>query len=180
MPRLVLINGAPGSGTSTMAALLAGRLPDALLIDVDEIRRSLPEWATDHLAAGRIARSQAVDASREHLALDRDVVIAHHLAKNEFVQELQAEAGDLGAACHEIVLVVPAAVLRDRLVTRGPDPVGTPADRIPGPQDAPRLAVKVHELLIARPRAERVDASGTVDQTLAAIMAALADPWDAD
>ena len=40
---------------------------------------------------------------------------------------------------------VPAAVLQERLLTRGPDPVGTPADRVPGPQDAPRLANKVHE-----------------------------------
>lgn len=180
MPRLVLINGAPGSGTSTMAALLAGRLPDALVIDVDRIRRSLPEWAFDHLAAGRLARSQAVDASREHLARDRDVVIAHHLAKNEFVEELQAEAGDLGATSHEIVLVLPVAVLRDRLAAREPEPGESPDDRFPGPQDAPRLADKVHELLIARPRAERVDASGTVEETFAAIVAALAAPSDAD
>ena len=42
MARLVLVNGAPGSGKSTLSQELARGLPNALAIDLDAIKHAIP------------------------------------------------------------------------------------------------------------------------------------------
>lgn len=163
MPRLVLLNGAPGVGKSTIAALVAERQPNAVAVDVDEIRLGLPD--TDPAASGRVARERAVELVREHLGAGRDVVIGHHLAKADFIEELAADAGDLDAEFVEILLMVPAGVLRQRHVEDG---------RTVTHSDATRLIDAVHALALVRPRAELVDAGGAPEQTAANVLAALA------
>jgi adenylate kinase family enzyme len=54
--RLVLINGTPGSGKSTVAAALADRVPMMLALDVDGIKHALGRWEDDATAAGHHAR----------------------------------------------------------------------------------------------------------------------------
>lgn len=54
--RLVLINGAPGSGKSTIAAALAHDVPMTLALDVDALKHSLGRWDQDTHVSGMHAR----------------------------------------------------------------------------------------------------------------------------
>lgn len=179
MPRLVLINGAPGSGKSTLARSLTTHLPDAVLVDVDSIVRSLPEWSTDRPQATRVAREQAVDQIREHLATDHDVIVAHYIGRTPYIEELESDAGDLGAEFRELVLLLPTETLAQRLIElrAGVRPGESPQH--PDPGEAQRLAATIHDLLIARPRAERINATGTPDETFARVLSDLdSSDWE--
>jgi len=179
MARLVLLNGAPGVGKSTISALVAGRLPRAIAIDVDDLKHALPSWPSDRKAAGRLARAQAVETAREQLAAGSDVVIAQYVARSDFVDELEAGAGDLGASFHELVLMVPASELRRRIAERS----ATDEPRKEGPiapSDATALIEALNAFVQQRPRADTVDASGSQEQTVANVIEALehGDPED--
>jgi 2-phosphoglycerate kinase len=52
MPRLILINGAPGTGKSTIAHRLAQGAPLDLTLDLDMIKHSLGQRHADMTAAG--------------------------------------------------------------------------------------------------------------------------------
>jgi adenylate kinase family enzyme len=61
---LILINGPPASGKSTMAKLYAAGHPLALVLDIDCVRGCLGRWREDLPAAGRAARTIALAVFR--------------------------------------------------------------------------------------------------------------------
>lgn len=110
MPRpvLILLNGAPASGKSTLARAWAERhgaeLP--LAIDVDVVRSMLGGWQAEPVAAGLAARALSLAAIRTQLAAGRDVVVPQYLRRPEFIDQLREAAG--ASAFLECVLVVDA------------------------------------------------------------------------
>ncbi len=105
MVRLVLINGAPSSGKSTLARLYGEDHPLALILDVDTVRGMLGRWLDQPMAAGLAARRLALEMARAHLSGGWDVVVPQYLGRLDFVLELEAVAGEVGAQFVEIALV---------------------------------------------------------------------------
>jgi predicted kinase len=104
MPRLIVLNGPPGCGKSTLAARYAEDHPLAANLDVDRIRRLIGRWQDDPTASGLLARAMTLAAAREHLKSGHDVVIPQLIARAEFLEELEALATEVGADLREIVL----------------------------------------------------------------------------
>jgi len=172
MPRLILLNGAPGVGKSTIARQLAERNPFTLAFSIDDIKHSLGRWADDPTAAKVHARSLGVALIREQLGRGHDVILAQYIVRAAFIDELASDAGDVGASFHEIVLTVPVQALAGRIGARLSNPTKTALElnnRMVVPADAPDLVASITDLLRTRSRAERVDASGTVEETLAKV-----------
>lgn len=165
MARLVLLNGAPGAGKSTIARL-AGDLLPARVIDVDETQAHLMAEGLTHAVAKREARARAVSEVRDALAVGQSVLVTDFVLRPDFAEELASDAGDLGTAFSEIALIVPRAELARRL---GTDPRAA---------DAQRMSEALHEVLLARPWSGRVDASGTIEETLQRTLAQLTTPDD--
>jgi len=110
-PGIVMLVGLPGSGKSTLAAALSQRLPEARVLNKDDVRSVLFD-PCDYSAAERtIAFASMLDAARYHLGRGR-VVVLDGLAfprpgEEEAVEDLAAETGAFVAT---IVCDVPVEV----------------------------------------------------------------------
>ncbi len=106
MARLLLLNGAPCSGKSTLARRYADDHPLALALDVDVLRSMLGGWLEQPAASGLAARALALAAARTHLAAGHDVVVPQLLARPDFIEQLERLAGEVGVPFVEVVVQV--------------------------------------------------------------------------
>ncbi len=105
MPRLILLNGPPGCGKSTLAQLYVDDHPLALSLDLDRIRGLLGGWKDRATEAGELARALALAAARAHLSAGHDVIVPQYLGRLPFIEALAELADEVGATFHELVLM---------------------------------------------------------------------------
>jgi predicted kinase len=164
---LLLLNGPPGVGKSTMAARYVDDHPPALNLDVDVLRGQIGGWQANPARAGVLARALALAAARTHLSAGHDVVVPQFLGRVEFILDLAGLAAAVGVPFVEVILLDSKENVRRRFFERN-DPVKY--------TDAASLSTMYDRLLdlaSTRPRARIVHA-GTPDETYAALLAALA------
>lgn len=106
MTSLVLLNGPPASGKSTIAARLVASRPLALNLDVDAVRSALGAWIEQPEASGLAARRLALAMTSTHLAQGHDVIVPQLLARDTFIRELATVAGNAGARFIEVALIL--------------------------------------------------------------------------
>jgi len=119
---LVLLNGPPASGKSTIAERLVATRPLALQLDIDVVRGLLGDWLQRPTDAGLAARALAISMARTHLAAGHDVFVPQFLGRPEFIDELAALALETGSTFVEIALVLDRAAARTALAERSADP----------------------------------------------------------
>lgn len=186
MARLILINGAPASGKSTLARQLAAdpnaTSPLALVLDIDVVRGLLGRWMDERGDAGLLARQHALAMIGIQLREGRDVIVPQLLARIDFVLQLEAASATAGAPFIEIVLVSTPEAATERFRHRSANPEdqthldaaalesGT-AERIPQMLEG-MLAVAAQ-----RPRTHYVETiDRDIEGTYARLLAALAVP----
>ena len=100
---LLVINGAPGVGKSTLGRLYSGVHPLSLVIDIDSIRMQLGRW--EELDQSRlIARDLAVALARAHLRSGHVVIVPQFIGRPEFVERLRLVSTESGVRFVEVVL----------------------------------------------------------------------------
>jgi len=118
VPLLVLLNGAPASGKSTIAAALVDRRQLSLNLDIDVVRGQLGCWLDEPSEAGLAARSLAVAMARTHLQSGRDVFVPQFLVRPGFADELASLAADCDAEFVSIALIVDRETARSSFAAR--------------------------------------------------------------
>jgi predicted kinase len=181
-PLLLLLNGPPGAGKSTLARCYAADHPLTLNLDIDLIRRGIGGWQDRPQESGLLARALALASARVHLGAGYDVVVPQLLARPAFIELLEALAREIGAGFAEVVLVLPEqeAVRRfERRTKESPDPVHAEAAVMARRAGGRTYLRDVHRDLaahaLARPGAVLLDATSDVEVTYANLLRAVSD-----
>ncbi|HEY8300440.1 MAG TPA: AAA family ATPase [Jatrophihabitans sp.] len=103
--RLILLNGPPGIGKSTLAQRFADEHPLALALDLDVVRGMLGRWQDQPIEAGLLARALTLAMAREHLRAGRDVMIPQYLGRPQFIAQAEQLAAEAGVPFLEFVLM---------------------------------------------------------------------------
>lgn len=179
MPDLVLINGAPASGKSTLARLLGLDRDLTLVLDIDTIRGLLTRWEDDPTTAGQAARQLALSMCRTHLSAGNDVVVPQFLQREEFILELASVASDTGARFLELCLVnspeSASAMFAARASSDEPNHRAAQLlQESPGADPVSRLYETLIDLVSARPQTILVESiPGDIGRSLENLRAAM-------
>jgi predicted kinase len=106
MSTLILLNGPPASGKSTIARRWIMGRPLALNLEIDVVRGLLGAWVETAPQSGIAACRLAIAMATTHLADGHDVIVPQFLAEEQFIVELAATARAAGARFTEIALIV--------------------------------------------------------------------------
>lgn len=124
MPKLILLNGPPAVGKSTLARRYADAHPMTLVLEIDAVRALIGSWLDEWQRSGPAAREIALAMARTHLEAGHDVIVPQLLTRREFVDELEATTTAAGARFYEFTLLDPREVVVARFETRAESPEG--------------------------------------------------------
>lgn len=163
MARLVLVNGMPATGKSTLARRYAQGHALTLALDLDVIRSMLGRWQGQPEAAGHLARAMALEMVYVHLVGGRDVLVPQLVARTEFISSLQMVAERAGALFVEVLLDAEAqdavcwfserSQRSDEVVHQDAAALVAAAG---GPQELLRLHRRLAEVVTTRPGTRRI------------------------
>lgn len=167
LPTLLVLNGPPGVGKSTLARRYVEDHPLALALDVDVVRSLLGRWRDHEHDAGLAAPALALGMARTHLEAGHDVVVPQLLARPAFLEALERLAADTAARFVEVVLWD----TKENALARFRSRPG--AVHVVDPGDAALAAFhdRLAALLPSRPKAIVLDnPDGAVDETYRALL----------
>ena len=141
---LLLINGAPGVGKSTLAQRYADDHPLALIIDIDSIRTRLGQWR--NLDESKlIARDLALALARSHLLSGRDVIVPQYLGRPEYRERLELLAAETDVPFVEVLLTDDADRITERFRERRAEFASTGAAHPEGDLSDEAVATEVRQ-----------------------------------
>ncbi|HEY9252563.1 ATP-binding protein [Nocardioides sp. NBC_00850] len=182
MARLILINGMPGVGKSTLARRFAADHPGTLVCDIDLLRTFISGWRDDFIGAGARIRPAALGLIRGYLSESGDVVLPQLFARVSELRRFERAAHDVGAEFVEVMLetVEDDALRRFHGRDDGSDPwhpiVREIVAESGGDEHLRAYAAKLADLVAQRPATKVVPTvAGEVDATYDSLRAALGE-----
>jgi predicted kinase len=105
MARFVHLNGPPGIGKSTLAALQAEQRPGTLNLDVDTLHRLVGGWQDEEIDTWPVVWALVRAMAATHLDGGRDVVLPQYSGDLGQILEFEELARRHGAGFREVVLL---------------------------------------------------------------------------
>lgn len=180
MTTLIHLNGPPGIGKSTLAALWAARHPGTLDLDIDQLHPLIGGWQDPAQDTHALARPLGKAMAAAHLDAGQDVVMPQNITRLSEVEAFEAIARERGADFREVVLLDDRAAALARFDDRTDDSEWNRHNRatvaaLGGPAFLGEMYDRLLEVLAQRPGAVVVrSTAGAVEETYAGLEVALA------
>ena len=180
VPTLLHLNGPPGIGKSTLAALWAERHPRTLDLEIDLLHTLVGGWRDPDQDTHALARPLGKALAAAHLSAGHDVVMPQNITRLSEVEVFEAIAHAAGARFREVVLLDDRAAALARFDARTDDTAWNlhnraTVERLGGPEFLDAMYDRLLEVLAARPGAVVVrSVPDRVEDTYAALERALA------
>lgn len=104
MARLIVLNGPPGVGKSTVARRHGADHPGTLVCDIDALRSLVSGWEADYGGAGARIRPAALAMIGAYLRAGGDVVLPQLLARETELDKFVRAGTEAGARVVEVLL----------------------------------------------------------------------------
>jgi predicted kinase len=121
VPCLIILNGPPGIGKSTVALRYIENHPMTLSLEQDVVRGLLGGWRTRETESGALARDLCVAMARIHLLAGHDVIVPQFVANPDYLDRLSELARATGAQHIEFVLLDDLGPAERRFYARSND-----------------------------------------------------------
>lgn len=118
-PKLIIINGPPAIGKSTIAQKYVDNHPMALKLDIDELWFMLGQWQSSRPASNMQKMKLAYVMAGMHLQDGYDVIVAQHLDNLSYYKVFESIARACGATMYEVLLIAPLQEAIERCKERG-------------------------------------------------------------
>ena len=182
VPRLILLNGPPGIGKSTLAQRWADDHPGTLNLDIDQLRGMIGGWRDRFGETGGIVRPLALAMVGAHIGGGRDVIMPQFLGRPSEIERFAATALAVGGEFREIVLMDSRENALDRFGDRGADDeqpwhryIRDLVDGLGGRAHLAGMYDQFTAMLAARPQATVLPTTaGAIELAYQALTAALA------
>lgn len=175
--RLILLNGMPGIGKSTIARRYAADHPGTLVCDVDLLRTLVSGWENDFPGAGALIRPAALGFIGGYLAESGDVVLPQLLSRIFELERFERVALAAGAGFVEVMLIDETYDADRRLRARAAGSQGWANPVLHVSEDAlAGYRAGLAQVLRARPATRLVSSiGGDLEATYAALCRGLAE-----
>jgi predicted kinase len=130
VPRLIVLNGPPGIGKSTVALRYVEDHPFTLSLEQDVVRGLLGGWRTREGESGALARELCLGMARIHLFAGHEVVVPQFIANPEYLDRLSDLARDVHAQYVEFALLDDLGSAESRFHARINDPLRAEHQRV--------------------------------------------------
>ncbi|MEK7531067.1 MAG: AAA family ATPase [Patescibacteria group bacterium] len=154
--KLIIINGPPGVGKSTLAKRLHTEMPMSLLVEADDWRRMISAWQ-EHRVESQVLNYSIVSAAvSEALRRGTNVIVDKAiLTYDEALTSLEKVGADNNAEVYEFLITATLEAVLQRAQTRGYRP-----ESILNPEMVTERWHQAETLYLRRPTVTHIDTTG--------------------
>ena len=120
--KLIILNGPPGVGKSTVAARLHEEIQSSVLVDVDGLRRAVHDYKEHREESLLMAYKLTTDAILNQLMNGQDVIIDKAVSEGDILDTFIEAGRKHGARIYEFLLFADKATVQKRAFRRGYKP----------------------------------------------------------
>lgn len=167
---LIILNGPAGVGKSTLAFQIQSYIPEAEVISIDNLRRTIPNYRNNRQESLRLSYTYAEDSIKKYLNEGRTVIIDKCITQSEILDRFIDIADNYGAKTLEFILFAEKGIVKQRSKDRG----FTPGSMLT-PEKVEELWEKTNSLRTQRPNAIIIDTAHLSPEAIFNIVVAKLD-----